>query len=206
MKDFSPPPAGPFPMQANLQRLKPNLGSTVVTAATLIIFVLQGPLRDMSWKDFGDWQAYVALAVVLAAVIGGAWLISELLLKKIYFNSYGIGITRAGSTPTWYSFDELKTGTIKSSYSRARRENGKGMTITLDFHTGKLRIRTGLYGKNEVAALLAIVKKRTERDTSDSADAANTAYRPGSQPRGGPFSASGIPDADEPDIQPKKRW
>lgn len=210
MKTYSAPPAGPFPLQENLRRLKPNLGSGVVTLATLAIFLLQGPLRDIDWHDLMGWRGLLAIGLAVAIIVASAWFLSELFLKKIFFNERGIGIVRPGSTPTWYAFDELKSGKISQHGGRLVSSRGKGKTISLEFHTGRVRIRARLYAKEEMGELSAILARRTTGSavSLDEVEASNSdsSYRPGSLPRGGPFSAPGVPDANEPDISPKKKW
>jgi len=150
----------PFPLQADLKRLKPQIGGVLIPIATLVIFVLQGPLKNIDFRDLMERVDWALAATLIVAVAVAAFLVSEVLLKRIYFNRYGIGLIRPGATPTWFSFDELKDVRL----SRAPRYNRRGKTghtrMTLIFHTGTVRIYGGLYDKTQVEELNSIVEGR----------------------------------------------
>jgi hypothetical protein len=212
--DFGPAPIGPFPLQMNLRKLKPNLGGVILPVLTVIIFALQGPIQDFEWKDLESWQGYVVFGVAVVALIIGTWLVSELALKKIYYNERGIGIDRAGSTPAWYSFDELREANIKRT-ARGRGKSGDN-TLKLEFHTGKLTIHGALYDKAQVQELAGIVADRrpgpVEAASAPEASGGGRDRGDGSgrrkeekMPKRGVYPStppSGLPDVKPPEVKP----
>jgi hypothetical protein len=220
MNDFTGgAPIGPFPLQTNLRKLKPNLGGVVLPILTLFVFALQGPLEEFEWNDLGSWKGYLIAGVVTLAILAAIWLISELALKRIFYNEKGVGIVRAGSSPTWYSFDEMKEAKVQQGVSSRKRDSS---TLKLYFHTGTVVIRGVLYDKAQVQRLTAIVKNRmpapmapesaptgpdpaqygqSKPSKSEKAPKQKMPKR-GVYPTGDPFS---LPDVKPPEIKPPKK-
>jgi len=145
----------PFPLQQNLKVLKPNIGKGFSWLAVLGIFGYD-QLRNRIGHLLQEPAFLVAIGIAAAAVL---YILAELYLRRIYFNRQGVGVTnRFGGTATWYSFDELKEAKLR----RRQMPLGKPTSgrMLLEFHTGSVGIRLGLYDKKGVEELTAIIRER----------------------------------------------
>lgn len=145
----------PFPLQQNLKVLKPNLGKGFSWLAVLGIFGYD-QFRDRIGDLVHQPGFLIAVGIAVAAVL---FILTDLYLRKIYFNRQGVGVTsRLGGTSTWYSFDELREAKLR----RRKMPIGKPMSgrMLLEFHTGTVSIRLGLYDKKGVEELTGIIRER----------------------------------------------
>ncbi len=154
---------GPFPLEANLRRLKPSLARLGPIVAGLSILFAQ----EEWWERVGEWFG-TTTGIIIVGLLTATLLffVLDLYLKQVWFNDRGIGIAKAwGGPKSWYSFDELKGGQFhmrKASRMMARR--GKvyrpSSRLTLNFHTGSVRLWPNLYDSKGVYDLLGILSRR----------------------------------------------
>jgi len=166
MKGVPTPPKetmGPFPLETNLRKLKPSLARLGPLIAGIGILMAQ----DKMWAKILEWIGTTGGIVVLALISAVAlFYILDLYLKQVWFNERGIGIAKVwGGSKAWYSFDELKGGQFKMR----KRSRGLGSKtklyrpssrMTLNFHTGSVRLWPNLYESKGVYDLLAILSRR----------------------------------------------
>ncbi|MCB2211054.1 hypothetical protein KQI52_02955 [bacterium] len=166
MKDLPKPPEpsmGPFPLEANLRRLKPSLARLGPIVAGLSILFAQ----EEWWERVGEWFG-TTTGIIIVGLLTATLLffVLDLYLKQVWYNERGIGIAKAwGGSRTWYSFDELKGGQFhmrkrSGPMTRHGRLYRPSSRLTLNFHTGSVRLWPNLYDSKGVYDLLSILSRR----------------------------------------------
>ncbi|MFH0881607.1 MAG: hypothetical protein V2A56_01350 [bacterium] len=155
---------GPFPLHPDAKRLKPQFAKLVAPVFAVILFIMQGPLKNIDYQKYIssplDWPMLVAMGVIALMIL---YILGELVLKKIYYSPSGIGIARSGSTPIWYPFDELREVKVSRAARNMKSRQRRSSRIRLVFQTGKISISGGLYSSTQVQELVEIVETRTPR-------------------------------------------
>lgn len=154
---------GPFPLESNLRQLKPSLARLGPIISGLGILFIQEDWWRAVAKYIGTTSGIVIVALLTAVLL---FYILDLFLKQVWFNERGIGIAKVwGGSKTWYSFDELKGGQFKMRRRthgplQKRRLYKPSSRMTLNFHTGSVRIWPSLYDSKSVNDLLGILSRR----------------------------------------------
>ena len=99
---------------------------------------------------------------VIALII--LYLVTELVLKRIYYSPSGVGIARSGSTPTWYPFDELREVRVSRPARTLKGKQTRSSRVKLVFQTGQVSISGGLYNTTQMLELVEIVQSRKPHD------------------------------------------
>jgi hypothetical protein len=156
---------GPFPLHPDAKRLKPQFAKLVAPVSAVILFVLQGPLKNIDYKKYFtsplDWPLLIALGVIVIIIL---YIIGELVLKRIYYSPSGIGIVRSGSSPTWYPFDELREVKISRAARDMKGKRRRSSRIRLVFQTGRVILSGGLYNSTQIQELVEIVEARSPHE------------------------------------------
>ena len=148
----------PFPLQGNLRKLKPSIGKASSGLAVILFFLIDR-LRDNLDRIAHIPGIWIAVGFGIAILLIS---LASMFLRQVYYNENGVGIAmRFGGSETWYSFLELRE--VKRSSRGPRNKPSIGSKLTLHFHTGSVKINTGLYEKKGIEELVGIITNLEEK-------------------------------------------